>query len=104
MSVEKPGRWTAKKKREFVLMILKKEVTIPEICKENDLKQSEVQGWIYDFINAGANGLKSTAKLEKSQRDKEVKEMKAKIGELVLENDVLKKAKALMEDQEEINY
>ena len=54
MSEEKTARWTAKKKTELVLRILKKEVSIADVCRENDLKQSEVQLWIDDFISVGS--------------------------------------------------
>ncbi|WP_053227976.1 transposase [Spirochaeta cellobiosiphila] len=73
MALEKAARWTAKKKSELVLQILKKEVTLADICRENDLKQSEVQAWPDDFLNAGMNDLKLEAKNEQAQRDRSLK-------------------------------
>ena len=97
-------RWTAQKKTELVLTILKKESTLVDVCREHDFKQSEVQKWIDSFIGAGLNGLKTTNKNDEAMRSRELEDMKAKIGELVMENDILKKAKAVMGDQEENIY
>ena len=101
---EKQQRWTAKRKAEIILQILKNEESLVEICRKHDLKQSEVREWIDSFLKGGEQRLKTNSKDVQLQYEKEVKEMKAKIGELVLEVDILKKAKALMEDQEETTY
>ena len=39
-------RWTAKRKVELILRIIKGETSLADICREKDLKQSEVEGWI----------------------------------------------------------
>ena len=100
MDERKKERWTARKKKEIVLSILKKERTLPDACRSLDLKQSEVEEWTETFLKAGEQGLKITSKEASRQHEMELKEMRAKIGELVLENDILKKAKALDEEEE----
>ena len=100
MEEGKRERWTAKKKKELVLQIIKKEKSLADACRAHDLKQSEVQDWINTFLKSGEQGLKTSSKEVKMQYERELKEMKAKIGELVLENDILKKAKALDEEEE----
>ena len=47
------------------------------------------------FLKAGEKGLKDHASDLQKQTEKEIKELKATIGELYVENAILKKAKAL---------
>ena len=51
------------------------------------------------FIPSGEKGLKVSAKEEKLQHEKELNELRAKVGELVLEIDARKKLAALEQDQ-----
>ncbi len=60
-------RWTAKRKSELVLQLIKGEKTLVEICWSQDLKQSEVQGWMDAYMKSGEQGLKTNAKGEQSQ-------------------------------------
>jgi transposase-like protein len=39
-------RWTAKRKVELLLQLIKGETTLVDACREHDLKQSEVEGWM----------------------------------------------------------
>ena len=97
---QKTQRWTAGRKAELVLKIIKNEITLVEACRANDLKQSEIESWIEDFINSGTKGLKATNKDAQDEQAREIKEMKAKIGELVLELDARKKLQALLDSEE----
>jgi len=89
-------RWSAAKKAEIVLDILKGTKKVVDICRENDLKQSEVEGWKEDFLSAGERGLKSKLK---AGENREVQELRAKVGELLLELDARKKLCALTESK-----
>jgi transposase-like protein len=95
-------RWTAKRKAEIILQLIKGEVKLVDVCRQNDLKQSEVESWIETFLKGGEKNLKTNAKEEIDQYERQIKEMRAKIGELVLELDARKKLQALL-DQEETN-
>jgi transposase-like protein len=99
---QKFQRWTSKRKAEIVLQLIKGEVKLVDICRQNDLKQSEVEGWIEAFLRGGEKNLKTSLKEEIDQYERQIKEMRAKIGELVLELDARKKLQALL-DQEETN-
>jgi transposase-like protein len=99
---QKFQRWTSKRKAEIVLQLIKGEVKLVDICRQNDLKQSEVEGWIEAFLRGGEKNLKTSSKEEIDQYERQIKEMRAKIGELVLELDARKKLQALL-DQEETN-
>lgn len=99
----KVQRWTAQKKAEISLQIIKGEVKIVDVCRQNDLKQSEVESWINTFISSGTQGLKSNTKEQQVETERQIKDMQAKIGELVLELDARKKLQALL-DREENNF
>jgi transposase-like protein len=100
-SVEGVMRWTSGKKAEVVMDILKGAREIHEICREHDLKQSVVERWVSDFIETGTKGLKLRGPKEKALREAEIKELRAKIGELVLENTVLKKSQEMFGEEDE---
>ena len=88
----------------MVVAILKKEKTLADACRESDLKQSEVNRWIEQFVEGGRRNLKVNSKDQVVEHRKEIESLQRKIGELVLENDVLKKASSLLGEQEETSY
>jgi len=96
-------RWTASRKAEVVISMLKHEVNIVDVCRQHDLKQSEVQSWIDEFVKSGTTGLKINSKEAVIQHRKEVKQLQAKIGELVMELEARKKWEAMLRDQQEDN-
>ena len=93
-------RWTAVRKAELVIAILKQEKTLVEACRENDLKQSEVKKWIDQFTDGGTRNLKVNSKDVMVQHRKEVETLQRKVGELVVEIDILKKFNALRDEQD----
>ena len=88
-------RWSAKRKVEVLLQLIRGETKLVDVCREHDLKQSEVEGWMDTFVKAGERGLKARAEDEQTVYEAEVRELRAKIGELVLELDARKKLVAL---------
>lgn len=94
-------RWTAKRKAEIILQILRQTTTVVDVARQNDLTPSEVQDWIDTLLKAGEKGLKARASDLQEQTEKEIKELKAAIGDLYVENAILKKAKALWGTSEE---
>ena len=88
-------RWTAKRKVELLLQLIKGETKLVDACREQDLKQSEVEAWMETFVTAGERGLKARSEDEQAVHEREVRELRAKVGELVLELDARKKLDAL---------
>ena len=88
-------RWSAKRKVELLLALIKGEKKLVDACREYDLKQSEVEEWMETFLKSGERGLKARSGDETDARDREVKELCAKVGELVLELAARKKLQAL---------
>ena len=95
METKEFQRWTAKRTVELLLQLIRGERKLVDVCREHDLKQSEVEGWMDTFVKAGERGLKARAEDEQAVREAEVRELRAKIGELVLELDARKKLAAL---------
>jgi len=88
-------RWTAKRKVELLLQLIKGEPKLVDACREHDLKQSEVEGWMETFVQGGERSLKARSEDEQAVHEREVRELRAKVGELVLELDARKKLDAL---------
>ena len=88
-------RWTARRKVELLLQLIKGEAKLVDVCREHDLKQSEVESWMDTFLKGGERSLKARSEDEQAVHDREVRELRAKVGELVLELDARKKLEAL---------
>lgn len=93
-------RWTGKRKAEAVLDIIKGKVSLVDFCRANDLKQSEIERWMDDFIKGGTQNLKSNAKDRLSEQGKQIAELQQVIGEQALHIRVLKKSIELAEREE----
>lgn len=93
-------RWTAKRKAAVVLEVLKNQITGVEACRKYGIKQSELEAWTDHFLAGGENALRSRPRDDEALREAEIKDLQAKIGELVLERDILKKRAAQIDAQE----
>ena len=87
---EEIKRWTAKRRTALILEIIRGETTVNEAARKHDLKPSDIQHWQETFMAAGENGLKSRPKEELERKDSEIKKLKQKVGELVMDIDILK--------------
>jgi transposase-like protein len=96
-------RWTARHKTDLVLEIIKSQKTIVDGAMEYNLKQSEIQKWMETFMGYGRQGLRANPKNAESMYEEELKAHREKIGGLVLQIDILKKAKKILEDSVEEN-
>lgn len=93
-------RWTGKRKAEAILDIIKGKVTLVDFCRANDLKQTDVEKWMDDFVKSGTQGLKSNSKDRLSEQNKQISELQQVIGEQALQIRVLKKSIELAEQDE----
>jgi transposase-like protein len=98
--VSENQRWTGKRKGEAVLDIIKGKVSVVDFCRANDLKQTDVEKWMDDFVKSGTQGLKSNAKDRLSEQDDQIAELQQVIGEQALHIRVLKKSIELAERDE----
>ncbi len=99
MSTPKPEvkRWTAKRKTQLVLEILKGKTTVAEAARRYDLKPSEIQYWVDEGIRGMENCLRARPRDIREQYEAKLKEAYAALGEAQLEIKVLKKVQSLLD-------
>jgi transposase-like protein len=93
-------RWSAKRKASLVLDVLKGKTTIAEACRLYDLTPSEVESWVDEGQRGLENALRARPQDVREEYESKVKDLQAKVGELVLERDALKKLSALLDSTE----
>jgi transposase-like protein len=85
-------RWTARRRTALVLCILKGEMTVEEVALRHGLAISEVEDWKLRLLNAAHNALRSRPRDEDALKDEQIRRLKQKVGELILDVDALKEA------------
>ncbi len=85
---EKEERWSARKKADAVVRLLRGE-SLDELSRELRVEAHRLQAWRDEFLAGGAEGLKAKP-LQPEER--KLKEAERKVGELTLENEVLRAA------------
>ena len=86
-------RWSARRKEEVVLRLLRGE-SLDALARETGQAAATISGWREDFLAAGREGLKSRPR---SVEDRALADAQRKIGELAMDNDILR---ALLEEVE----
>src|SRR4030095_13215980 len=89
---ESPQRWTAKRRAALVLRILKGETSAQAAARKHGLTVAEVEDWRDRFLLGGENGPPARPQGEEPLKEDQIKTLKQKVGELVLDVDVLKEA------------
>jgi uncharacterized protein DUF1153 len=85
-------RWTARRRMALVLSILKGEMTVDEGAKQHRLTTSEIQEWKDRMLAAAHNALRSRPRDVDAIKDEQIRRLQQKVGELVVDVDVLKEA------------
>ena len=89
---EEVQRWTAKRRSALILSIIRGETSVQEAARRHGLTVAEVEDWREKFLAAAENTLRSRPKDDEALKDEQIKRLKQKVGELVLDIDVLKEA------------
>lgn len=89
---EKVERWTSKRRMALVLIALRGETSIQEAARFRGLTVGEIEGLKDRFLSAGENALRSRPKDEEALKEDQIRKLKQKVGELVLDLDILKEA------------
>jgi transposase-like protein len=92
---EQVQRWTAKRRSALVVTILKGETSVAEAARQHGLTVADVEDWRDKFLLGAENALRSRPRHEEALRDEEIKRLQQKVGELVLDNDILREAAKL---------
>ena len=85
-------RWTAKRRVALILTILRGETSAQEVARKHGLTVAEVVDWQDKFLSGAENSLRSKPREEDAMKDQQIKLLKQKVGELVLDIDILKTA------------
>jgi len=93
VATEKPvQRWTAKRRSALVLSILRGETSAQEAARKHGLTVAEIEDWQDRFLSGAENNLRAKPLDDEALREEELKRLKQKVGELVMDNDILKEA------------
>jgi transposase-like protein len=85
-------RWTAKRRSALVLEILRGETTAAEAARRHALTVAEIEQWKDRFLGGAENALRSRPLDDEALKDLEIKRLQRKVGELVMDIDILKEA------------
>jgi transposase-like protein len=85
-------RWTAKRRVALVLEILRGETTAAEAARRHGLTVTEIEQWKERFLGGAENALRSRPLDDEALKDQEIKRLQRKVGELVMDIDILKEA------------
>jgi transposase-like protein len=85
-------RWTAQRKAAIILEVLKRKISVPEATRRYGFTQAEFRDWVDEYHRGGVDALKVNKKGLEAEYRAEVKRLQAKIGELVMENEIRKEA------------
>lgn len=91
-----PGRerrMTSRRKQEAVLRVLRGEA-LETVARECRVTAADLSGWRDAFLEAGAAGLKSRPG---DDRDTRIAQLRAKLGEVTMDNELLQEKIARME-------
>jgi transposase len=79
-------RWSTRRKEELVLRLLRGE-GLDALARETGQAAGTISVWREDFLAAGREGLKSRPR---PVEDRQLADPQRKIGELALDNDILR--------------
>jgi transposase-like protein len=85
-------RWTTKRKAALVLSIIKGETSIQEAARQHGLTVAEIEDWKERFFLGAENALRAKPKDDEALREEQIKKLKQKIGDLVMDIDILREA------------
>src|SRR5215211_7598057 len=79
-------RWSARRKQEVVLRLLRGE-SLDALARETGQAAGTISGWREAFLEGGQEGLKSRPR---PVEERQLADAQRKIGELALDNDILR--------------
>ena len=97
-SVPKPAasediqRWTARRRMALVLSVLKGELSEEDGARRHGLTVTEIADWRDRVLQAAHNALRSRPRDADAAKDEQIRRLRQKVGELVVDVDLLKEA------------
>ena len=84
-------RWSANKKMDAVLRLLRGE-PLDELSRELEVEAHRLAAWRDEFLEHGKQGLKSARADRGDASARRLKQAEQKVGKLTLENEILRAA------------
>jgi transposase-like protein len=81
-----------KRKASLVLSIIKGETSMQEAARQHGLTVAEIEDWKERFFLGAENALRAKPKDDEALREEQIKKLKQKIGDLVMDIDILREA------------
>ena len=75
-----------------MLSIVKGKTSVAEAARQHGLAMAEMEEWRERFLVGAENALRSRPKDEEVVKDEQIKKLKQKIGDLVVDIDLLREA------------
>ena len=88
-------KWTTEEKLNIILAGLQNKTGITELCRSHGISTPLYYQWRDAFLKGGKDGLEKGRNYAHEAKDKEIERLLKKIGELAVENDLLKKVEGL---------
>jgi transposase len=88
MSLRKYKRWNASRKAEVAIALLKGE-PLEEVSRATGQPAHVLKAWKDAFLEGGAAAFQAGESARERAQEVELKSLKAKVGELVMDNDLL---------------
>ncbi len=89
---ESQQRWTAKRRLALVVEILRGDVSVAEAARKYGVTVAEIEDWRERFLAGAENALRRRPADDETQKERESKRLKQKVGELVMDVDILREA------------
>lgn len=87
----KRRKFTAAFKSKVAIEALKERSTLAELAVKFDLHQNQISAWKQEFLNS-AESVFSSKQSKPTESEVDLKDLYAKIGQLEMERDFLKKS------------
>jgi hypothetical protein len=85
-------RWRTKRKSALLLSIIKGETSIQKAARQHALTIAEIEDWKQRFFLGAENALRARPKDDEALREEQIKKLKQKICDLVMNIDILREA------------
>ena len=83
----RPPMFKPAEKQRIVLSVLRGEATVAEAARRNKCSETSIAKWREQFLAGGQAAVKSRPA---DERDDELGRLRAKVGELTMENELLR--------------
>jgi len=88
-------RWTAKRRVALVVEILRGDTSPAEASRKHGLTVAEIEEWKDRFLSGAENALRSKPLDDEALKEAEIKRLKQKIGDLVMDIDIIKEVERI---------